>query len=154
MSDKVVSVAEMARVVGLSRQRFHQLMREGVFPPPVYDVETHRPHYTEELQTVCVSVREKNTGINGRVVLFYARRVGAVPKQHVNTQRPTVQKHSDLIDGLRGLGLVAVTEQQVDAAMKEVYPNGTAGVGEADILRAVFVDLMRRDSGVNERSKY
>ena len=68
----VVSVAGMARMVGLSRQRFHQLMKEGVFPPPVYDTATRRPHYTEEMQKVCMAVKEKNVGINGRVVLFYA----------------------------------------------------------------------------------
>ncbi len=28
-----VSVSEMARMVGLSRARFYQLMTEGVFPP-------------------------------------------------------------------------------------------------------------------------
>ena len=46
----VVSVAGMAKLVGLSRQRFHQLMTEGVFPSPVYDIRTRRPHYTEEMQ--------------------------------------------------------------------------------------------------------
>ena len=30
-----VSVAEMARMVGLSRARFYQLRRAGVFPTPV-----------------------------------------------------------------------------------------------------------------------
>jgi hypothetical protein len=29
-----VSVSEMARMVGLSRQRFHQLVQCGVFPQP------------------------------------------------------------------------------------------------------------------------
>ena len=64
----------MAKLVGSSRQRFHQLMKQGVFPPPVYDIQTRRPHYTEEMQNVCLAVREKNVGINGKVVLFYARR--------------------------------------------------------------------------------
>ncbi len=41
-----------------------------MFPPPVYDIATRRPHYIEELQQVCLSVKEKNCGINGRVVLF------------------------------------------------------------------------------------
>lgn len=79
MSEKitpVVSLAGMARLVGLSRQRFHQLMSQGVFPPPVYDIRTRRPHYTEEMQAICKTVRERNVGINGRVVLFYSRRPG------------------------------------------------------------------------------
>ena len=144
----VVSVAGMARLVGLSRQRFHQLMREGVFPPPVYDTANRRPHYTEELQQVCLSVKEKNFGINGRVVLFYARRPGFVlEKTHVRrSASPTrTPKHNGLIAGLKGLGLVTITEQQIEVALKELYPNGTAGVEEAELLRTIFVRLMRRN---------
>jgi hypothetical protein len=44
-----VIVSEMARMVGLSRARFYQLRKAGVFPLPVYDVATRRPVYTEEL---------------------------------------------------------------------------------------------------------
>ena len=40
-------------------------MTEGVFPPPVYDLRTRRPHYTEEMQKMCMAVREKNVGVNG-----------------------------------------------------------------------------------------
>ena len=121
-----VEFAEMARLVGLSRQRFHQLMKEGVFPSPVYDIRTRRPHYTEEMQKVCMAVREKNVGINGRVVLFYARRPGVMPKKQIRSQRSTSHtrspKHTGLIEGLKGLGLTTVTEQQVEAALKNCIP--------------------------------
>ena len=43
----VVTVAEMARMVGLSRARFYQLMG-STFPEPSRDEETGRPYYTEE----------------------------------------------------------------------------------------------------------
>jgi hypothetical protein len=151
MSEKLMSVSEVAANVGLSRQRFHQLMKEGVFPPPVYDIHSPRPHYTEEMLKVCMAVREKNVGINGRVVLFYARRLGTAPKKQIRRQRSTTltrpQKHSGLIEGLRGLGMTTVTGQQVEAALKELYPNGTAGVGDGELLRTVFVHLMRRNQG-------
>jgi hypothetical protein len=52
----VVTVSEMARMVGLSRARFYQLVEAGVFPPPVYCVSTRRPMYVEELQTICLTV--------------------------------------------------------------------------------------------------
>ena len=146
----VVSVAGMARMVGLSRQRFHQLMTEGVFPSPVYDIRTRRPHYTEEMQKVCLAVREKNVGINGRVVLFYARRlVMPIPKKQIkpcgSASHTRTPKHDGLIAGLKGLGLATVTEQQIEVALKELYPAGTAEVGEGEVLRTVFVHLMRRD---------
>lgn len=46
----VVTVAEMARMCGLSRARFYQLQNAGVFPTPLYDVSTRRPFYVEEAQ--------------------------------------------------------------------------------------------------------
>src|SRR4051812_5990340 len=76
----VISVSDMARRVGLSRQRFTQLVSEGVFPSPVYDVQTRRPFYTAELQERCLEVKRRNVGVNGRVVLFYTKRLpAAVP---------------------------------------------------------------------------
>ncbi len=151
MSDRstaVVSVAGMARMVGLSRQRFHQLVAEGVFPPPLYDVRTRRPHYTEEMQKVCMAVRERNVGVNGRVVLFYARRPPSVTQAKSKTQGSASSRkprsHSGLIEGLKGLGLATVTETDVAGALQKLYPSGTAAVGEAEVLRSVFVTLMRR----------
>jgi hypothetical protein len=44
----VVSVSEMARMVGLSRARFYQLQQAGVFPLPVYDVASRRPVYPQD----------------------------------------------------------------------------------------------------------
>jgi hypothetical protein len=46
----VVSVAEMARMVGMSRARFYQLLNEGVFPPPLYRIETRRPFFNQQMQ--------------------------------------------------------------------------------------------------------
>ena len=68
----VVTVSEMARMCGLSRARFYQLQKAGVFPAPVY--RAGRPVYTEDQQQVCLEVRRKNRGVNGVPVLFYARR--------------------------------------------------------------------------------
>jgi hypothetical protein len=46
---------------------------------------------------------------------------------------------------LKGLGLATVTEPQIEAALEELYPACTTDVGEAELLRAVFVHLMRRN---------
>ena len=69
-----VTVAEMARMVGLSRARFYQLLGSA-FPLPVYDVSTRRPYFVEEMQRVCLEVRRRNCGIDGKPILFYCRRV-------------------------------------------------------------------------------
>ena len=41
----VISVTEMVTVVGLSRQRFNQLVKIGVFPGPDHDPATGRPFF-------------------------------------------------------------------------------------------------------------
>ncbi len=146
----VVSVAEMARMIGLSRQRLYQLMG-GAFPWPLYDIATKRPFYPEELQQVCLEVRRRNCGIDGKPVLFYAtghRKQQQKPRQ--KTKRPAQKKEfGGIIDGLTALGLSAVSNDQVATAIKELFPSGIADHDQAEVLRAVFLHLKRQNSGDN-----
>lgn len=132
---EAVSVAEMSRMVGLSRARFYQLIGSA-FPHPVYNVETRRPFYDEEAQQLCLEVRRRNCGIDGKPILFYARHAPkAVPK------KPRVQKlNIELLEGLKGLGLV-VTATQVEAAIKSLFPRGIEKVDQAEVVRSVFIHL-------------
>jgi len=139
----IVSVSEMARMVGLSRQRFHQL-RGTVFPQPDYNPETRRPFYDEDKQTICLSVRQRNCGIDGKPILFYARRndVG-VPRK---TRKPSVPKtktnqHTHIVESLKALGLQSATASQVDAAVKKLFPGGTTTVDDAEVVRVIFLHL-------------
>jgi hypothetical protein len=141
----VVTVSDMARMVGLSRARFYELVEAGVFPTPVYDVSTRRPMYVEELQKTCLEVRRRNCGVNGKPVLFYARG-HRPPTPAVRPSKPPVAKpkptasHADLIDGLSALGLVATTAQ-VGEAVAALYPAGVDGTDQGQVLRAVFLHL-------------
>lgn len=141
----VVTVSEMARMVGLSRARFYELVEAGVFPTPVYDVSTRRPMYVEELQKTCLEVRRRNCGVNGKPVLFYARGHRAVTptvkpsKSLVAKPKPTAN-HADLIDGLSALGLTT-TAAQVSEAVADLYPAGVNGTDRGQVLRAVFLHL-------------
>ncbi len=133
-----VSVAEMARMVGLSRARFYQLVGSA-FPSPVYDVSTRRPFYDELLQELCLEVRRRNCGIDGKPILFYAKRpvsTTAPKKRPANVRRP----NKELLDGLRSLGL-NVSAIQVEAALKTFFPKGVDGVDPADLIRHVFIHL-------------
>jgi len=152
MSDNIptkvaVSVSEMARMVGLSRARFYQLMKSGVFPSPLRDPSKKRPYFDEVLQNLCLEVRRRNCGINGEPVLFYARRqpIAPVIPEARRVSPPRNGRHTDLIDSLKGLGLLAVTAVQVDAAIRELFPKGTHGVAEAQVIRGVFLHLKRQD---------
>ena len=156
MSDQIqtkvaVTVAEMARMVGLSRARFYQLVEAGVFPAPERHPETKRPFYGEELQRTCLEVRRRNCGLNGKPVLFYARRATATATTGTRKPRAAAPRqpepHAALLDAVKGLGLTAVTPIQVAAAVAELYPKGTEGVDQGEVIRSVFLWIKRQDSG-------
>jgi hypothetical protein len=144
----VVTVSEMARMVGLSRSRFYQLMQAGVFPQPVYSVSNRRPVYIEELQQVCLEVRRRNCGVNGQPVLFYSRghRLPTQTKPTRTTKaKPATPNHADLLNGLAALGLTT-TAAQVESAVKALYPAGVKDTDQGEVLRAVFLHLKRQNS--------
>jgi hypothetical protein len=138
-----VSVSEMARAVGLSRQRFHQLIKAGVFPEPLRDGATGRPYYDESGQQQCLEVRRRNCGVNGKVVLFYARRQTPVaPAPRPAKPLPAADEtHAAVLDGVRALGMSQATAALVAAAIRESCPQGTAGVPLGEVVKAVFLRL-------------
>jgi len=149
----IVSVSEMARRCGLSRARFYQLQKAGIFPSPVYMLSNRRPIYDQLLQEVCLEVRRKNCGINGKPILFYARRHHLVPATSKPTKakakRPKANQHKELIGALQALGLVNVTPAQIEEAVKELYPGGSKSTDQAEIIRAVFLHIRRKNSANN-----
>jgi hypothetical protein len=149
-SKSAVSVCEMARLVGLSRSRFYELIEAGVFPSPLYDIVTRRPYFTEEMREACLVVRRTNCGVNGRITLFHARhRPGPAPvrpDKKATAPKTSANHHADLLDGLRALGLATVTASHVMTALKEVFPRGTDGHDGGEVLRAIFLRLKGQGS--------
>ena len=144
----VVTVAEMARMCGLSRSRFYQLQKAGVFPPPCFSPFNRRPLYVEEQQHVCLEVRRRNCGVNGQPVLFYSRRLdlaAPLPRGRAAAARPTRRQHpyqhTDLIDALAALWLSSVTAPQVEAALRVCFTDGMHGIDQGTIIRSVFCHL-------------
>ena len=148
---EVVSVSEMARLVGLSRARFYQLVKEGVFPPPSRNDETKRPFYNRAQQEKCLEVRKTNCGANGKATLFYAMRAAASPPSRPRSRQNRVSRSlrarnqssrdatiSELRHGLTQLGVEDVTDARLRTALAEMYPDGHRDVEAAELLRAVF----------------
>jgi len=164
-SPSSVSVSDMARMVGLSRSRFHQLLQSGVFPKPSIDPESKRPFYDSDGQAVCLQVRQRNCGINGKRVLFYARPFGAhlaakprpcsaqgsssvrrkksEPKQ---AARSKPSKLDLLVEGLKSLGLPNVTVAEASAAIHQVFPIDAQRPSDEEVLLRVFRHLARQNS--------
>jgi hypothetical protein len=147
-----VTVAEMARMVGLSRARFYQLIGSA-FPDPVYDVSTRRPFYAEEAQKVCLEVRRRNCGIDGKPILFYCRRGGAPTLSNksskAKTKAASSPKYTAIVDAVKALGLVTVTSEQVAKSVTQLFPSGINSVAEAEVIRAVFVHIQSFNSSDN-----
>ena len=141
-----VSVTDMAKAVGLSRSRFYDYVRRGVFPTPLYSLTTKRPYYNEEMQDQILTTRQRGVTTAGEYVLFYERRTTA-PTPALLARRPSRPSHAHLLDELRSLGLVNVTATQVEAAVATLYSSGVSGVDEATVLRAVYRHLRRQNAG-------
>jgi hypothetical protein len=146
-----VTISEMARMCSLSRSRFYQLIGTA-FPWPVYSLSTRRPFFNQDQQNICLEVRRRNCGVDGRPVLFYA-------KQHSLTSRPTPKRKPvakpkpptqddgllDVLEGVRSLGLSMTTYTQVEAAVKSAFPAGTREAAPGEVIRAVFLQLARQN---------
>jgi len=151
VSKCVVSVTEMAKMLGLSRARFYQLMGSA-FPRPLYDVRTRRPFFVEELQKVCLEVRRRNCGIDGKPVLFYAKgHRGSPPTKPGRKKAATHGRNEfpDILDGVQALGLAWATTAQVASAMRTLFPQGVVGKDQSEVVRAVFLHLRRQNPGDN-----
>jgi len=146
-----VSVTEMARMVGLSRARFYQLVKRGTFPPADQDTLSKRPCYFEDKQRLILDARRRNCGVDGKPILFYCRRNDAgqprsSPRPASGKLKAVVKKHTDLIDGLAALN-VSVTVAEVEPLMKELFPSGTDGVDPGEVIRAFFLRIQRQNPG-------
>jgi len=145
-----VTVAEMARMCSLGRSRFYQLIGTA-FPEPSRD-DGGRPYYTAEQQQVCLEVRRRNCGIDGRPILFYAaRNTASVPVIRKKPKpKPSVSsKYSIIVEGVRSLGMATVTTAQVEAAIRQLFPGGTDGVDPGEVIRSVFLCIKAQDRADN-----
>ncbi len=150
VTKSAVSVTEMARMVGLSRARFYQLVKRGTFPPADQESLSNRPCYMEEKQRQILDARRRNCGVDGKPILFYSRRIDVGQKR--TTARPTtskvkdiVNKYSDLIDGLAALN-VTTTGTQLEPLIKDLFPDGIDGVSPGEVIRTVFLRIQRQNS--------
>jgi hypothetical protein len=131
----VCSVTAMARQVDLSRARFCQLRKAGVFPEPVYLGEPKRPFYTLDLQQKCIEIHKTGIGYNGQPIIFYTPR----EKQSKGHTKQSADKYENLVYVLRQMGL-NVSVREVKNAIKTLYPEGLT---QQSLEGNVIVDTFR-----------
>ena len=131
----IISIGDMAKVLGHSRARFWQLQKAMIYPPPIYDIRTKRPFYDANLQQICHEIRETGIGFNGRYILFYS------PRKN-NSDRPTRKtksnsQHRELVMTINNMGL-NVNHGEVAQAVKELYPEGFGQQDTGVVIRELF----------------
>jgi hypothetical protein len=62
-------------------------------------------------------------------------------------QVPSGGRHDHLLNSLRALGLTSVKEEQVEAALKILFPDGVDGEDQGQVIRALFLHI-RQQSGL------
>jgi len=139
-----MNVTEVARLITMSRSRFTQLIGT-VFPMPKRD-EHGRPYYTRDDQQLIVEIRKRNTGMDGKPILFRAtgKRTSAPPrlKKSVGKQ---MEEHTELLNAVRSLGLTQATKKDVAECVRELFPDGQMPE-QGDLIRRVFLSLKSRYS--------
>ena len=129
----VCSVTELAKKLDLSRARFYQLQKVGVFPEPVYCIYTKRPFYTMGLQEKCLEIRKTGIGHNGRPIIFYSKR--NISSKRQNNQS---RKYAELADTLKQMGL-NVSAVKVKNAVKVLRPETSEQPSiDGTIIRDLF----------------
>jgi hypothetical protein len=135
----VVSVVEMSEMLDLSKSRFYALIQAGIFPQPARHSSCKRPVFDADLQQKCLEIRRTGIGNNGQPVLFNRKRRKGPQKPRQN-QQPVTEEQAELIESLKSLGLTA-TSEDVQAALRELFPNGPAGIEQGEVVRKVFLHL-------------
>jgi predicted DNA-binding transcriptional regulator AlpA len=140
LTKQIVSVTEMARMCGLSRARFYQLMNDGIFPSPSRNPETNRPFFDQEQQEQCLQVRRTNQGANGKAVMFYGFRAPG-PQQpakrkrlpNSKSSRNTANRDPVVTDLRHGLTQLGITESMTPESVRRSStptPMGTLALTE------------------------
>ena len=130
----ICSVTELAKKLVMSKARFNQLQKMGIFPPPVYCIFTKRPFYPSDLQQKCIAIRKTGVGFNGKIAIFYSAR------KKTPAQSPTHSDHryQEFASVIRQMGL-NVTKARLKIAVKDLYPQGIpAQADEGTIIMAIF----------------
>ena len=139
-----VSVAEMARLISLSRSRLYELLGT-TFPHPKRD-DQGRPYFDKEQQAQIIEARRKNVGLDGKPILFRA----SSPRSSVPVKKPVATSHVpkelvvDVLGSVRALGLEHINKKEVEQCISRLFPDGKIPDDRGDVVRRVFLSLNRQ----------
>jgi hypothetical protein len=121
---QVYSVTELAALLGLSRTRVYQLLREGVLPFPLYCTYTRRPFYSAEQVEKCLTIRKTGRALNGRVVIFYQHRGGNGQRQRPDGDEKREEFYMAVMRFVKKHLGEKLTRSEVKRIISALYPDG------------------------------
>jgi len=65
------------------------------------------------------------------------------PSPHLNTIRDLSSEHQEIVEALKSLGL-HMSAEAVEMALRELYPEGTTGMDQGELVRQVFLLLQKK----------
>ena len=154
-NSQIITMRQMASLLGISRSRLYQLISQGVLLPPVHLISNRRPFYTETMSQRNLQVTNNNLGINGQVILFYPSRNlkkpnKPKPEKTAKRKSKNVQdKHHDLIRDLENLGLDNLASAKVEAAIATLFPETKDQQDYDHLLITIFRHLKQKNSADN-----
>ena len=129
----ICTVPELAKKLGLSRARFYQLQKKGVFPKPLYS-GPKRPYYPPNLQQKCIEIRKTGIGYNEKAIVFNKSR----KKKCQGPQNCPDHKYEELADALKQMGL-NVSPREVENIVITLYPEGSPPpLNKGVVIRELF----------------
>jgi hypothetical protein len=153
---QILGVCAMADAVGLCRDRFYDLVKAGVFPPPAYLLRTRRPVYVAEMQRMCLEIRQCGVGFNGHLVTFNqtgrSRRLRMTPLRRSDAPpgRKSIAAVRDeprrLLAKLHSLGLAGVNPDMLASAVERCFSTGVQGLDEGTVLTTLVRHFRQTDS--------
>ena len=136
--NRYVTVTELCELIGLSKNRFYALQKNGIFPAALRSPINNRPVFDTALVEQCLGIVRTRVGANGTP--YVPNRKKATPSRE--TQKKSSGRHQGLIEALASLGLTA-TPTEVEEAIGRL-PEGGAGMNEPELIRQAFLELRKK----------
>jgi DNA-binding transcriptional MerR regulator len=133
------SVSKTARLIGLSRPRFYELLNKGVFPRPHRNPSNNRPYYDQNLYEKCRQIKATGIDIKGRRVIFYKPRQKQTKKESSSKDLPL----KEIYDILTQMGINCSKKDFINIT-KTTYPNGFKKLDKGVVIRELYRQLCKR----------
>lgn len=136
-----MTVQELGTLIGLSRARIYQLIRQGRFPAPDPGEHSSRTFFSAESMKTILRIKEEGIALDGKAIVFNRK----VHPRKKTEARPESQSSSlSIQEYLEGLGM-EIPAARLNTVLKELYPNGWQRFPKEEVVQKAFQRLQEED---------